>query len=297
MLLSVTWNVDPAIFTIPFIDREIRWYGLLWVIGLIVAVVMVGKIFKHEKLPEKWFDSLFIYMMVGIIVGARLGHCLFYEPEYYLANPVEILKIWKGGLASHGGVIGIIIAVWLYSRNVTKESMLWTFDRVMVPTGFTAACIRLGNLMNHEIYGGPTDLPWGFRFIDNLHEWMLGAEPVYTAASHPTQIYEALIYFLVFGITVWLYWKTDARNRRGLITGVGISIIFIARFLIEYVKNVQVESEIAMRESTGLILGQWLSIPFIIWGVWMIVRALKNPPSPDVVPIAAKKTAKRKSSK
>ncbi|HBX21453.1 MAG TPA: prolipoprotein diacylglyceryl transferase, partial [Porphyromonadaceae bacterium] len=132
MLLSVTWNVDPAIFTIPFIDREIRWYGLLWVIGLIVAVVMVGKIFKHEKLPEKWFDSLFIYMMVGIIVGARLGHCLFYEPEYYLANPVEILKIWKGGLASHGGVIGIIIAVWLYSRNVTKESMLWTFDRVMV---------------------------------------------------------------------------------------------------------------------------------------------------------------------
>ncbi|HBK31431.1 MAG TPA: prolipoprotein diacylglyceryl transferase, partial [Porphyromonadaceae bacterium] len=146
-------------------------------------------------------------------------------------------------------------------------------------------------------YGGPTDLPWGFRFIDNLHEWMLGAEPVYTAASHPTQIYEALIYFLVFGITVWLYWKTDARNRRGLITGVGISIIFIARFLIEYVKNVQVESEIAMRESTGLILGQWLSIPFIIWGIWLIVRALRRAPSPQLVVPAAKKTAKRKSSK
>ncbi|HHV85539.1 MAG TPA: prolipoprotein diacylglyceryl transferase, partial [Petrimonas sp.] len=110
-LLSVTWNVDPTIFTI--LGREIRWYGLLWVIGLIVAVYMVQRIFKYEKLPEKWFDSLFVYMMLGIILGARLGHCLFYEPKYYLSNPVEILKIWEGGLASHGGVIGIIIAVWL----------------------------------------------------------------------------------------------------------------------------------------------------------------------------------------
>lgn len=288
MLLSVTWNVDPAIFTV--FGREIRWYGLLWVIGLIVAVYMVQRIFKHEKLPEKWFDSLFFYMMLGIIVGARLGHCLFYQPDYYLANPVEILKIWEGGLASHGGVIGIIIAVWLYSKRVTKDSMLWTFDRVMVPTGFTAASIRLGNLMNHEIYGGPTDLPWGFRFVDNLTQWMNGAEPVYTEPSHPTQIYEALIYFIVFGITMWLYWKTDAKNRRGLITGVGIAIIFIARFLIEFVKNVQVESEITMRENTGLILGQWLSIPFIIWGVWLVWNALRKPP----VPVKTTSTGKRK---
>ncbi|MEA4978484.1 MAG: prolipoprotein diacylglyceryl transferase [Petrimonas sp.] len=279
-LLSVTWNVDPTIFTI--LGREIRWYGVLWVIGLIVAVYIVQRIFKDEKLPEKWFDSLFVYMMLGIILGARLGHCLFYEPKYYLSNPVEILKIWEGGLASHGGVIGIIIAVWLYSKKVTKKSMLWTFDRVMVPTGFTAAMIRLGNLMNHEIYGGPTDLPWGFRFIDNVGLWMRGAEPIYTEPSHPTQIYEALAYLVVFGITMYLYWKTDAKDRSGLITGVGILIIFLFRFFVEFLKNVQVDSEITMRENTGLILGQWLSIPFIIWGIWLIWRAMKRKPQPAV---------------
>ncbi len=275
ILLSVTWNVDPTLFSI--FGREIRWYGLLWVIGLIVAVYIVQKIFKHEDLPEKWFDSLFVYMIVGIIVGARLGHCLFYEPAYYLANPIEMIKVWEGGLASHGGVIGIIIAVWLYSRKVTRLNMLWTFDRVMVPTGFTAAMIRFGNLMNHEIYGGPTDSPWGFRFVDNLHQWMQGAAPIYTEPSHPTQIYEALAYLVVFAITMHLYWRTDAKNRQGFITGVGIFIIFLFRFFVEYLKNVQVDSEIAMRENTGLILGQWLSIPFILWGIWMIWNALRKP--------------------
>lgn len=282
IILSVTWNVNPTLFEI--LGREIRWYGLLWVVGLVVAVYMVQKIFKHEDLLEKWFDSLFVYMMVGIIAGARLGHCLFYEPEYYLANPLEMLKIWEGGLASHGGVIGIIIAVWLYSRKVTKQSMLWTFDRVMVPTGFTAAMIRFGNLMNHEIYGGPTDAPWGFRFIENVNQWMQGAEPIYTLPSHPTQIYEALCYLVVFAITVFLYWKTNAKDRLGLITGVGISIIFIFRFFIEYIKNVQVAEEIAMRDSTGLILGQWLSIPFILWGVWLIVNALRRTPQIALTP-------------
>ncbi|MPM59633.1 Prolipoprotein diacylglyceryl transferase [bioreactor metagenome] len=160
--------------------------------------------------------------------------------------------------------------------------MLWTFDRVMVPTGFTAAMIRLGNLMNHEIYGGPTDLPWGFRFIDNVGLWMRGAEPIYTEPSHPTQIYEALAYLVVFGITMYLYWKTDAKDRSGLITGVGILIIFLFRFFVEFLKNVQVDSEITMRENTGLILGQWLSIPFIIWGVWLIWRAMKRKPEPAV---------------
>ncbi len=275
ILLSVTWDVDPTLFTI--FGREIRWYGLFWVIGLIVAVYIVQEIFKKEDLPEKWFDSLFVYMMVGIIAGARLGHCLFYEPGYYLAHPVEILKVWEGGLASHGGVIGIIIAVWLYSRKVTKQSMLWTFDRVMVPTGFTAAMIRLGNLMNHEIYGGPTDKPWGFRFVDNIYQWMRGAEPVFTEPSHPTQIYEAVAYLVVFVLTMYLYWNTDAKHRKGLITGIGILIIFLFRFFVEFIKNVQVDSEIALRESTGLILGQWLSIPFIIWGIWLIVTALRHP--------------------
>ena len=274
MLLYVTWNVDPELFTI--LGREIRWYGLLWVIGLIVAVFIVQRIFDKENLPEKWFDSLFIYMMVGIIVGARLGHCLFYEPAYYLANPIEILKVWEGGLASHGGVIGIIIAVWLYSKRVTKKSMLWTFDRVIVPTGFTAAFIRLGNLMNHEIYGGPTSQPWGFKFIENLHAWKAGAAPIYSEPSHPTQIYEAIVYLIVFIVTMYLFWKTDAKKKQGFLIGIAMIIIFASRFFIEYLKNVQVQSEILMRDNTGLILGQWLSIPFVLWGIWLIWNSFRK---------------------
>ena len=274
MLMYITWKVDPELFTL--LGREIRWYGLLWVIGLVVAIIIVQKIFEKERLPEKWFDSLFVYMMLGIVLGARLGHCLFYEPAYYLANPLKILAIWEGGLASHGGVIGIIIAVWLYSRKVTKKSMLWTFDRVIVPTGFAAAAIRLGNLMNHEIYGGATSQPWGFRFITNIGHWKAGAEPIFSEPSHPTQIYEALIYLLVFAITMHLYWKTNAIKRQGLLIGIGMIIIFVSRFLIEFVKHVQVPSEIAMRESTGLILGQWLSIPFVLWGLWLVWNAYRG---------------------
>mgnify|MGYP001168672530 CR=1 FL=1 len=274
MLLQVTWDVDPELFTL--FGREIRWYGLLWVIGLLVAVFIVQRIFEKEGIPEKWFDSLFVYMMVGIIAGARLGHCLFYEPAYYLAHPIEILKIWEGGLASHGGVIGIIIAVWFYSKRVTKKSMLWTFDRVIVPTGFTAAAIRIGNLMNHEIYGGVTSKPWGFRFIDNIGAWKAGAEPIFTDPSHPTQIYEALVYLFVFALIMYLYWKTDAKKKQGLLIGIGMIIIFVSRFLIEYIKEVQVASELIMRENTGLILGQWLSIPFVLWGMWLVWNALRN---------------------
>ena len=281
MLMFITWDVNPELFTV--FGREIRWYGLLWVIGLIVAVYIVQRIYEKEKLPQKWFDSLFVYMMVGIIVGARLGHCLFYEPAYYLAHPLEILKIWEGGLASHGGVVGIIIAVWLYSKRVTKKSMLWTFDRVIVPTGFTSAFIRLGNLMNHEIYGGPTTEPWGFRFIENINAWRAGAPAIYTEPSHPTQIYEAIIYFIVFFVTMYLYWKTNAKQKQGFILGVAMIMIFLSRFFIEFLKNVQVQSEIVMRENTGLILGQWLSIPFVIWGVWLIWNSMRKANKEQVV--------------
>ena len=279
--MFITWDVNPELFTV--FGREIRWYGLLWVIGLIVAVYIVQRIYEKEKLPQKWFDSLFVYMMVGIIVGARLGHCLFYEPAYYLAHPLEILKIWEGGLASHGGVVGIIIAVWLYSKRVTKKSMLWTFDRVIVPTGFTSAFIRLGNLMNHEIYGGPTTEPWGFRFIENINAWRAGAPAIYTEPSHPTQIYEAIIYFIVFFVTMYLYWKTNAKQKQGFILGVAMIMIFLSRFFIEFLKNVQVQSEIVMRENTGLILGQWLSIPFVIWGVWLIWNSMRKANKEQVV--------------
>ena len=154
--------------------------------------------------------------------------------------------------------------------------MIWTFDRVIVPTGFTAAFIRLGNLMNHEIYGGPTSQPWGFRFIENIPYWKAGAAPIFSEPSHPTQIYEAIIYFLVFAVTMYLFWKTVAKKKQGLLIGIAMIMIFVSRFFIEYLKNVQVQSEIIMRENTGLILGQWLSIPFILWGVWLVWNSMRK---------------------
>ena len=181
MLDFITWTADPAIFTIG--SREIRWYGLAFAIGFAIGYMIVERMWKKEGLPPAWIDSLLIYTMLGTVIGARLGHCLFYAPEYYLANPIEIFKIWEGGLASHGGTLGIIIAIYFYSKRVSHKSMLWAFDKLVVPTGLVAAMIRLGNLMNHEIYGHSTDLPWGFRFIDNLHAWRMGAEPIFTAPS------------------------------------------------------------------------------------------------------------------
>lgn len=272
MQLAITWTVDPVIFQLGPI--KVGWYGVLFAVGLIVfGGGILSKMWEHEKLTEKSFNLLVIYVLIATIVGARLGHCLFYEPEYYLANPIEILKTWEGGLASHGGVIGIIIAVWIYSRKVSKQSMLWTFDRLCVPTGLVAAMIRLGNLMNHEIYGYATDLPWGFRFIQNIPAWQAGAEPIFSAPSHPTQLYEALAYLLTFAICMWLYWRKDMQKREGFIFGVAMVMIFMARILIEFVKNDQVGFEAGMT----LNMGQWLSIPFVIIGLIAIVYSLKRP--------------------
>ncbi|MFT4070512.1 MAG: prolipoprotein diacylglyceryl transferase [Dysgonamonadaceae bacterium] len=272
MLLSITWDVSPTLFNL--FGRDVRWYGLLWAIGLIAAVSIVQRIFKSEKIADKWFESLFTYIIIGIIAGARLGHCLFYDPGYYLSHPLKILAIWEGGLASHGGVIGIIIAVYLYSRNITHLSMLWTFDRIVVPAGLTAALIRVGNLMNSEIYGGPTDLPWGFNFI-NDKEWALPFSEGGSAGlpCHPTQIYEAIIYLIIFGISAYLYWKTNAKEKQGYIIGVAMIGIFVARFLIEYLKNIQEPFELSLRSNIGMDMGQLLSIPFIIWGIWLIYNA------------------------
>lgn len=272
MLGVVTWTVDPIIFQSG--GLRLGWYGVLFAVGLIVfGGTILSKMWKHENLTEKSFNQLVFYVLIATIVGARLGHCLFYEPSYYLANPVEILKTWEGGLASHGGVIGIMIAIWIYSKKVSHQSMLWTFDRLCVSVGLVAAMIRLGNLMNHEIYGHATDLPWGFRFIENIHQWQAGAEPIFSAPSHPTQLYEAAIYLLVFAVCMWLYWKRDAQKREGLIFGVAMVMIFVGRFLVEFVKNDQVGFE----ESMTLNMGQWLSIPFVIIGIASIVYSFKQP--------------------
>ncbi len=271
MLSFVTWLAKPDIISSVV---TIRWYGVLFAIGFYIGYVIVSREFRHEGAPEKWLGSLFIYVVVATIIGARLGHVFFYEWDYYGAHPGEILKIWNGGLASHGGTIGIIVAVFIYSWAVTKRSPLWTFDRLVVPVGFVGALIRLGNLMNHEIYGHATDVPWAFSFVTNVHQWMAGAEPVMSAPSHPTQLYEAAAYIALSCLLMWMYWRRNAECRPGLIFGTFLTILFSARFLIEFVKNEQVEWEQGM----ALNMGQLLSIPFIILGIGLIIYALKRPP-------------------
>ena len=273
----ITWTVSPNLYD-GFVT--VRWYGLMFAIGFLFGYEVVYRIFKHEGAPEKWLGNLFIYVVVATIVGARLGHVFFYDWSYYKDHLGEIFKVWEGGLASHGGTAGILLAVWIFSKHVTKRPMLWTLDRLVVPVGLVAALIRIGNLMNHEIYGGPTDLPWAFCFVENLHQWMRGAEPVFTVPSHPTQIYEALCYLITCAVCMWMYWRRNAQEREGLIFGVFMLGIFVPRFFIEYIKNVQEPWEIAMRQTWGIDQGQLLSLPFIILGVWLIVRAMRRPRVP-----------------
>ena len=267
MLSTIVWNVDPVLFTAGPIT--VRWYGLMFAIGFLVGYELVSRMYKHEGAPEKWLPVLLIYVVIATIVGARLGHVFFYEWEYYSQHPLEILKIWEGGLASHGGTIAIILAVILYSIFVTKKSPLWTFDKLVIAIALVGGLIRLGNLMNSEIYGCATDLPWGFMFIRS-REWhqLYEGQPV-----HPTQIYEALCYFGLFALLMWMYWKKNAEERPGLILGVFFIGIFLPRFIIEFIKNDQVAFEADM----VLNMGQLLSIPFILLGVGLVIYAMLCP--------------------
>jgi len=262
ILAFIHWNVSPEIFSLGPV--HVRWYGLMFAVGFLFGLQHGEKMFKHENLDPKWLESLFYYLIIATIVGARLGHVLFYGWDYYSQHPIEILYIWQGGLASHGGVLGIILAMFIWSKYVSKRSILWVLDRVVVPSVFVGALIRFGNLMNSEIYGTPTTLPWGFIFERN-HE---------TVAKHPTQIYEALAYLVTFGVMLYMYWKTKAKDYQGLLVGVFFVMVFSARFFIEFIKEVQEPFENGM----SLDMGQWLSIPFILTGIFLIVRALKKGP-------------------
>lgn len=265
MLDFIYWNADPVL--ISFGPIAVRWYGLAFAVGFTIGYWIVSDMFKHEGAPEKWLGILLMYIVIATLVGSRLGHVFFYEWDYYSSHPGDILKIWEGGLASHGGTIANIIAFFLFSWFVSKKPASWVFDKVVIPVALVAGLIRLGNLMNSEIYGGPTDLPWGFVFMRN-HE---------TVPAHPTQIYEALCYFALFGLLMWMYWKKNAEERPWLITGIFFIGIFLPRFLIEYVKNVQVQSEYDMIARYGINMGQALSIPFILLGVFLVIWALTHP--------------------
>ncbi len=270
MLDFVTWTANPDLIH-SFIT--VRWYGLMFAIGFLIGYNVVARIFKHEGAPEKWLGTLLLWTMAGTIIGARLGHVFFYEWDLYSNNPIHILYIWEGGLASHGGAIGVIVGVLCFSWITAKKNPIWTFDRLVIPVALVGGLIRLGNLMNHEIYGHVTDLPWAFRFITNIHAWQNGAEPVFSAPSHPTQLYEAGCYFVLFALLMWMYWRKNAETRPGLIFGVFLIGIFLPRLLIEFVKNNQVEWEADMM----LNMGQILSIPFIIAGICLIIYSLSRP--------------------
>lgn len=261
ILNFIHWNADPEIFRIG--SFAVRWYGLLFASGFLIGYYIGEKMLRSENVSQRWIDSLFFYIIIATVVGARLGHVIFYGWEHYSRHPLEIFMTWKGGLASHGGAIGILLALWIHSRLVTKRTMLWSLDRIVVPTALVAAFIRTGNLMNSEIYGIQTSLPWGFIFERNAQ----------TIAKHPTQIYEALFYLLAFGVLMYFYLKTSAKNRPGMLLGIFFILIFTPRFFIEFIKEDQEAFEAGMR----LNMGQWLSVPFVLAGIGLIWRAMIKP--------------------
>lgn len=271
MLNFIVWNVSPEIFSFPdwlplLGGRGVRWYGALFAASFVVGYYIMQKIFEREKIGIKVLDQLSTYMIVATVVGARLGHCLFYEPAYYLANPIEILKVWEGGLASHGAAIGIIIALYFFSRKQQK-TIIWTLDRVVIVVALAGFFIRTGNLMNSEIFGHITALPWGFEFVR-------ASDPVLrTDPRHPTQLYEGIFYLATFFFLYRSYFKKNMGQKQpGYIFGIFLIAIFGSRLFIEFLKEPQVGFEADMT----LNMGQWLSIPFIIGGIVIWYKGWKK---------------------
>ena len=257
-LQIIPWDVNPEIFRIG--SFAVRWYGLLFASSFLIGYFILLRIFKNENLSDALLDKLTMYMALGVIIGARLGHCLIYEPEYYLSKPLEILKVWKGGLASHGGAAGILIAVGIFAYK-EKKGYFWTLDRVAIVVALAGFFIRMGNLMNSEIYGVETTLPWGFVFLRNNE----------TAPKHPTQIYEGLANLMIFFLLFRLYWRKKGEHIEGLLISLICILIFGARFFIEFLKEDQVTKEAGMI----LNLGQKYSIPLFILGCIGLAIALK----------------------
>jgi len=277
VIQAIQWDVTPQL--IDGWDTP-NLYGLLFVTGLILGYFVIRRMFKKEGVPEQKLDTLVLYVIIATIVGARLGHVFFYGPywgsEGYLSHPYNIIKIWEGGLASHGGIIAIFIALYIYSRRVSKKPFLWIMDRISAPVAIACVFIRLGNLVNSEIVGKQTDLPWGFKFIHNpesvpMMRGQIGWEDV--MVRHPSQLYEALAYLSIFFVLMFLYWKRDAWKKSGLLFGWGLLLLFGARFLVEFTK----EPQVTERGEWLLNTGQLLSIPFLFVGAYIIWRARKKP--------------------
>ena len=262
-LLAVVWDFDPTLINI--FGFEIRWYSLTWVAALLCGGWLFSYFCKREGKPESVSDTAFMYIALGTIIGARLGHCLFYEPELYLREPWKIITgIRDGGLASHGATIGILLGIWLSSRK-NRVSVWWTADRLGIIAPMSGAMIRFGNLFNSEIIGNETTVAWGFKFMRLYPNWPEAMVPL----RHPTQLYEALCYIACFAILFALYRYTNVAKREGFIFGGALVGIFLPRFFIEFVKIDQV----AFEQGMTLNMGQWLSVPFVLIGATAMIWA------------------------
>ena len=265
-ILAINWNVDPELFRIG--SFAVRWYGLLFVSGFVLGYWMFTKFFERENVDKRILDPLLYTLLLGTLVGARLGHCIFYQPDYYFGSWdgfLEIFQVWKGGLASHGGTIVLFFCMMWFARKYGPKNnfdFVWILDHLCIAVAFAATFIRLGNLFNSEIYGDVTSLPWGFVF-----ERRGEVEP-----KHPSQLYEALSYFLLGLFLLWLYVKKLDKVYRGTFIGIFFIVCFGMRFIIEFIKEPQVEFE----ETMLLDMGQILSIPFIILGIGFLVYAWKK---------------------
>jgi len=253
------WNADPI--AVSFGPLSIHWYGLLFATAFVAGLLIMGRMYEREGRSKEELDSLLGYVVFGALAGARLGHCLLYDPVFYLANPLDILKIWEGGLASHGGVVGILIVVGAYAR-LKGVPLWWLLDRIAVPAALGGALIRIGNFMNSEIVGMPTIAPWAVIF-----------ERVDPLPRHPVQLYEAAAYLLIFAVLFLAYKTQGMRRRQGLLAGTFLVLVFAARFVLEFYKMPQAAYEYGQL----LTVGQWLSVPCVLAGFWLLVRARRGP--------------------
>lgn len=263
ILAEINWDVSPIIFDAGVL--QLRWYGLLFALGFIVGYQIMQWIFKSEGYKQQDLDKLTIYMVLGTVLGARIGHFLFYNPEIFLTDPLELLMVWHGGLASHGAAIGILLSLWIFVKNRKQITYLWILDRIVIVIALAGCFIRLGNFFNSEIIGLPTDVPWAIVFKQ------LGED----FGRHPTQLYEAFSYLIIFVVLIFQYYAKKEKIAPGIIFGQFLTLVFGARFFIEFYKENQPGLD---KSLTTLNMGQILSIPLVIIGLFFIFRAYRKHP-------------------
>ena len=254
----VHWHFDPTLFSAGWL--HIRWYGLIWAAAFIFGQYFLLWIYRRENRDINGAEHLMSYGLFGTVIGARLAHCLIYDPTFYLTHPIAILKVWEGGLASHGGALGLLLALWLYTRKFPVPSMMWLLDRVAVPAAMGGAFIRIANFLGSDILGRPTSGTWGVIFD--------AADQI---PRHPVQLYEAAAYIVIFVMLLLLYLRRGARTPDGLLLGIFMLSVFMARFGLEFFKAPQAAYEAGF----SITVGQWLSVPFMLVGAYLIARALR----------------------